>query len=762
MRSVGAGRHRRRGGTGPVAGDGEVDADRRPVAEHLVDLVGHPMALDRVEAAQEPGEIVDEHHDHRWLDLALDPGLRLGLLVRRARPTVASAIELGAEQADEPSLAAGLVGGDHGSDVGQAAERGQSCRSVGDRVEVAPRRWEEASQAQAHRDQGGGRAAAGHAVDEEVAPRRPPTPRALPLVVRLVGERDRHDQVRLADPGSGRTRSDRTTDRRAHRTCGPPSVGEQVVEVDPRRQGREPGGGRRGQAGDRGGLDDGIDDRPELCRIVPRGLERDELVGAEPGHRSTGAVTRDAGRGGVVDDVGRLGSVEHAERDAQVGVGADAIVDGAVGPLGGQHQVHPEAATALGHVDEGIEEAGQLRCERGELVDDDHEPGEVDRRRPAPAPRLARSPGLSPFGEVGIEVRSARPARRRTTLPPADLGVEGVEGPAGEVGVEIGHQPDGVGQVGAGIEGAAALVVDEQERDRVRSVSEGERQDQRAQELALARAGRAADEDMGAIGHQIDGERLGRRAGARSADGDTQLGRHRRRSLPGAPPAVDDRGRCDGPGEVGRGETVGQAGRRRRELGVAVAGERRHPAPRGRQGHAGGQDVTDHLRGRRLEDRRSSVLAGQLDDRRAPRGELLTRVGPDQRRASRAIGSGPEQARERPDQALRRGIGHEGQLHHAGTGGRVGRLVGEVVRQPAGEGPRVVVGGFGVHDRARRAQHLQSEIGGAVEGGDLADQPPEDRTSGHRGADDADRPPGPESGDHRDVDERCHHRLVGR
>ena len=63
------------------------------------------------------------------------------------------------------------------------------------------------------------------------------------------------------------------------------------------------------------------------------------------------------------------------------------------------------------------------------------------------------------------------------------------------VGVEVGDHADGVREPGAGAEGGAALVVDEDEGQLVRPVGQRQRGDERLQQLALAGAGRPDDRD---------------------------------------------------------------------------------------------------------------------------------------------------------------------------------------------------------------------------------------------------------------------------
>ena len=64
-------------------------------------------------------------------------------------------------------------------------------------------------------------------------------------------------------------------------------------------------------------------------------------------------------------------------------------------------------------------------------------------------------------------------------LAALELGVQGGEGALGQMGVEVGDEAHGVGQVDALLEGGATLVVDEQERQAGRRVAGGQRGDQR-------------------------------------------------------------------------------------------------------------------------------------------------------------------------------------------------------------------------------------------------------------------------------------------
>ena len=79
----------------------------------------------------------------------------------------------------------------------------------------------------------------------------------------------------------------------------------------------------------------------------------------------------------VADDVARVRLVGHAQRDAEVGVRPQVVLDDAGRALGRQDEVQAERAAALGDVDDAVDELGHLPREGGELVDDEHQAGGV-------------------------------------------------------------------------------------------------------------------------------------------------------------------------------------------------------------------------------------------------------------------------------------------------------------------------------------------------------------------------------------------------
>ena len=145
-----------------------------------------------------------------------------------------------------------------------------------------------------------------------------------------------------------------------------------------------------------------------------------------------------------------------------------------------------EAATALGDRHERAQEVRELLGQRRELVDHHHEA----RQR---------------FGDgaaVGGQVVSSGGSQK--SFAATHLGVEAHQHPLGETVVEVGDDTDRVREPGAGVEGRATLVVDQDHRDVVRTRTCGERHDHRAQQFALARTGGAGDQAVRAIACEID------------------------------------------------------------------------------------------------------------------------------------------------------------------------------------------------------------------------------------------------------------------
>lgn len=266
-------------------------------------------------------------------------------------------------------------------------------------------------------------------------------------------------------------------------------------------------------------------------------------VGRLEGHEPAGTRLRDAAardarverrRDRIVDDILRVGLVGHAQGDAQVGVGAQVVLDDARGALRRHDEVDAEGATALRDVDDAVDELRHLLRERRELVDHEHE-----RRR-----RL----GVLPLLELEQVLRLLAVEQ---VLAVVQLGLEARERPAHEVRAQVGDEAHAVRQLDAVGEGAAALVVDEQERDAIGAVRCRHAEHPRLQELGLAGAGRAADERVRSLRAQVEGHDVAR---ALSHDRAQRARPLEPRELRAAavddrrvlPPAVDDRRRILG------------------------------------------------------------------------------------------------------------------------------------------------------------------------------------------------------------------------
>ncbi len=103
-----------------------------------------------------------------------------------------------------------------------------------------------------------------------------------------------------------------------------------------------------------------------------------------------------------------------------------------------------EAAAPGGDVDQRADEAGELPGQGGELVDDDDQAGQ-----PSPAAAEVVDVGGAPGPQL--------------PLPVAQLRLQAEQRPLRRLAVEVGHHADRVRQPGGGVEGAATLVVDEDE-----------------------------------------------------------------------------------------------------------------------------------------------------------------------------------------------------------------------------------------------------------------------------------------------------------
>ncbi len=307
----------------------------------------------------------------------------------------------------------------------------------------------------------------------------------------------------------------------------------------------------------------------------------------------------DPRRDGIADDVRALGCLGHAQRDAQVRVRADVVAHDARGPLRRENEMDPEAAPALGDVDDAVDELRDLALEGRELVDDDHE-------------RRGRDIGMAPleldevFDAVLVE----------DLLALAQLGVEREQRAPDQVGVQVGHHPHRVRQPHAVLERGSALVVDEQEAQPVGRVVERQGRHERLQQLALAGAGRARDERVRAVGPEIQRQRTVAAVPDRGVD------RRSGSCLPALPhrsgrdvdevEQLEQRHRSR---DVGGGACRARVANRREPAGDRVGDRGVHPV---------GQRRVDLPAVLRPRDRHPRALTGERHDRPAAAGDVAT------------------------------------------------------------------------------------------------------------------------------------------
>ena len=244
------------------------------------------------------------------------------------------------------------------------------------------------------------------------------------------------------------------------------------------------------------------------------GLHGEDLARAEAHDRPAGPAAGQVG--GVVDaeHVAGLLAILHPQRDAERHVGADALADHARRALGGQDQVHAEAAPRWATSTSESTKSGSSAASAANS-------STMTTRRGQPAVWPVRGRRRRKPAQV-VDAGLAQAG-----LPAAELRLEAAQRPGGERFVEIGDDADRVRQPAAHVEGGAALVVDEDEVELAGVDGGGQPGDPRAQQLALARPGGARHEGVGPVGHEIDGER--------SVLGRAQRRRQRSRPVRGRP-----------------------------------------------------------------------------------------------------------------------------------------------------------------------------------------------------------------------------------
>jgi hypothetical protein len=219
----------------------------------------------------------------------------------------------------------------------------------------------------------------------------------------------------------------------------------------------------------------------------PGALERHQITRPQTQHGPPRVRASQRRRRRVADHVDGLGRVVQSQRDPQVGVGADLVAHHPRRPLGGEDQVHAETPAAPCDVDEGVQQRRVFERERGELVDQDDQPGHQRLTGALTGRRQVGAPELSQhlFAACHLRAQAAQDA-------------------PGQSGLEVGHHAGHVRQSGEVVEGGAALEVDQHERQPVRWQRERRRQHQRSEQLALARTGGARDQAVRAVAHEVE------------------------------------------------------------------------------------------------------------------------------------------------------------------------------------------------------------------------------------------------------------------
>jgi hypothetical protein len=421
---------------------------------------------------------------------------------------------------------------------------------------------------------------------------------------------------------------------------------------------------------------------------------------------------RAGGRGEVVgvgdaEDRGGLGGAEGAEADPESEVAVEAAQAAFVEALGGEQEMHAQAATDAADGGEHVQELRPDGQQLAELVDHDEEVGQRFESRVG---RTARGVGAQ-VGLVAGQVQEP--------LAPGQLALEGRHGPVDhrQLGLQVGDEPRHLRERGEGGEGGTALEVDQHERELFGWVGRGQAGDDRSQQLALARTRGTNDQAVwadAALGRllEVKDERLPGRAGA---------DRHREELSPRTrwQPVAVGTGRAERAGM--RGEQVEKPNR-----SGSRSHRRRAVEPKGRQaasdGLARGEACrvgadAGHLATARngLQERREALVVDADAHRQLGRLVGGGRGQPDDRDAGRMTTSHRDthcrDGRLRGDRT-RLGRVEDRQQVRAGAGGASGWVAG--VREP----PHPLPGG--ASGAWVRGEDL--EVVGSVEGGELADQ----------------------------------------
>ena len=236
------------------------------------------------------------------------------------------------------------------------------------------------------------------------------------------------------------------------------------------------------------------------CAGAPSRLEHHQLIRAQAKGDPTWNSTRKGGREFVADHILGVGRIVQTQRDPQIGIRSDVVIDHTGRPLRRKEQMDPEAATTLGHPDQRREKIGQLLCERGKLVDHDNQARQ--------GLHILRH---SIFSKVVGSNGTNEP------LAANQLSLEADQGAFGEAIVQVGDDPNRVGEIGTDIERRATLVIDKHEGQMIGTEPGGEAHHESSQQFTLAGTSRTGDEPMRAVTNQVDVDEAIRRQTDRRA-----------------------------------------------------------------------------------------------------------------------------------------------------------------------------------------------------------------------------------------------------
>ena len=259
-----------------------------------------------------------------------------------------------------------------------------------------------------------------------------------------------------------------------------------------------------------------------------------------------------------------------------------------------------EAAAPLRDPDQRAEESGQLGGQRGELVHHDHQPGQGV---------AARVAGSGP--ECGQVLRTRG---SQALLAMAQFGLQAHQRSLGQAVIEVGDHAGHMGHLRAAVEGGSALVVDEDEGQMVGVRGQGQTGHHGPQQLGLARTGRAPDEQMRTVGHQV--EHQGSVGG--HSDGHPQaVG-----AAGGGPSTLHRLGGRLAAEEVQQRHRVGEVCCRRPQLGVVQPGQAGRGASGGRDRHAPRHQRTHHRRGSGIHQSQPAGVVVDVHDGGATGGQV--------------------------------------------------------------------------------------------------------------------------------------------